>query len=122
MVVVFQILVPILVIIAMPFQPESPRWHVKKNNNVEAARACLMRIRDSADEAEEELLAIREAVEYEKEAISPGYWALLKDKSIRKRLLLAFVINGGQQLGGQGTLNSYSTSIYKEVFTSANTM
>lgn len=122
MVVIFQILIPILIIIALPFQPESPRWHINKNGNVEAARSCLYRIRETQQEADEELLLIREAVEYEKEAISPGYWALLKDKSVRKRLILAFIINGGQQIGGQGTLNTYSSSIYKKVWTSTNTM
>ena len=64
--------------------------------------------------------AIREAIEFEKEAISSTYTALWKDRSVRKRLLLAFVINIGQQLTGQGTLNTYSTAIYKKVFTSAS--
>lgn len=122
MVVIFQILIPIIVLILLPFQPESPRWHIRKNNNVEAARDALRRIRDTEEEVEEELLAIREAIEYEKEAISPGYSALFKDKSVRKRFLLAVVLNVGQQLTGQGTLNSYSTQIYKEVWTSTQTM
>ena len=63
---------------------------------------------------------IREALEYEKEAISTGYAALWKDRSVRKRLLLAFVINAGQQITGQGTLNTYSTKIYQKVFTSSS--
>lgn len=65
---------------------------------------------------------IREALEYEKEAISSGYSALWKDKSVRKRLGLAIVINAGQQITGQGTLNSYSSTIYKKVFTSSSTI
>ena len=65
---------------------------------------------------------IREALEYEKEAISSSYTALWKDKSVRKRLLLAFVLNAGQQITGQGTLNSYSSTIYKKVFTSSSTI
>ncbi|KAF7559544.1 hypothetical protein G7046_g4621 [Stylonectria norvegica] len=122
MVVMFQIMIPIIVIILLPFQPESPRWHIKKNNNIEAARATLRRIRDTDEEVEEELLTIREAIEYEKEAISPGYSALFKDKSVRKRLYLAFILNIGQQLTGQGTLNTYSTAIYKKVWTSTETI
>jgi hypothetical protein len=39
---------------------------------------------------------IREALEFEKEAISSSYSALWKDRSVRKRLLLAFVVNAGQ--------------------------
>ena len=65
---------------------------------------------------------IREALEFEKEAISSGYSALWKDRSVRKRLLLAFVINAGQQVTGQGSLNSYSSLIYKKVFKSADTI
>ncbi|KAH7022952.1 general substrate transporter [Ilyonectria destructans] len=120
--VIFQILVPIIILIALPFQPESPRWHVKKNNNIEAARAALRSIRETDEEVEEELLAIREAIEYEKEIISPGYSALFKDPSVRKRFGLAVVLNVGQQLTGQGTLNTYSTSIYKKVWKSDTTI
>lgn len=122
MVVIFQIMIPIIVMGLLPFMPESPRWHINKNNNVEAARSSLRRVRDTDEEVDEELLTIREAIEYEKEAISPGYWALLKDPSIRKRLALAFVLNCGQQLTGQGTLNTYSTAIYKKVWKSSETM
>lgn len=37
---------------------------------------------------------------------------------VRKRLILAFILNAGQQVTGQGTLNTYSTIIYKGVFRS----
>lgn len=33
-------------------------------------------------------------------------------------MALALVLNAGQQVTGQGSLNSYSTKIYKKVFTS----
>lgn len=122
MVVIFQILVPIIIMIILPFQPESPRWYIQKRGDVDSARASLRRIRDTEAEIEEEITVIREAVEYEKEAISSGYSALFKDPSIRKRLYLAFVINIGQQLTGQGSLNSYSTAIYKKVWSSHKTI
>ncbi|QYS95358.1 MFS permease [Trichoderma simmonsii] len=122
MVVIFQIMVPIIIMILLPFQPESPRWHIKKNGNIEAAKSALRKIRDTEQEVEDEVLAIREAIEYEKEAISNNYTALFKDPSIRKRLYLAFIINIGQQLSGQGTLNTYSTAIYKKVWTSTQTI
>lgn len=115
-------LVPIIIMIALPFQPESPRWYILKKGDVDSARAALTRIRDTEQEVEEELLTIREAIEYEKEATSSSYSALFKDASIRKRLYLAFVLNVGQQLTGQGTLNSYSTAIYKKVWPSDDTI
>jgi MFS family permease len=122
MVVIFQLMVPALIIVLLPFQPESPRWHIQKNNNIEAARRALRRIRDTEQEVEEEILVIREALGYEKEAISSGYRALWIDPSVRKRLLIAMLINVGQQLTGQGSLNSYSTAIYKKVWTDTNTI
>lgn len=33
-------------------------------------------------------------------------------------MILALIINAGQQITGQGSLNSYSTKIYQKVFTS----
>lgn len=120
MVVIFQLLVPCIILILLPFIPGSPRWFIKKNMP-EKARAALLTVRDEAT-CDQELLSIREAVAFENEAISSGYSALWKDKSVRKRLLLAFVINAGQQVTGQGTLNTYSTKIYQKVFTSASTI
>lgn len=122
MVVIFQVLVPALIIIALPFQPETPRWHIQKKGDIESARKALRMIRDTDEQVEEEIMVIREAIEYEKEAISSGYSALFKDPSIRKRLYIAFVLNIGQQLTGQGTLNSYSTAIYKKVWSSTQTI
>ncbi|ORY62424.1 general substrate transporter [Pseudomassariella vexata] len=122
MVVIFQVLVPVIIIILLPFQPESPRWWIQRHNNVEEAKKALRKIRATEQEVEDEVLVIREAIEFEKEAISSSYTALFKDPSIRKRLYLAFFINVGQQLSGQGTLNSYSTSIYKKVWSSTQTI
>ncbi|ETS87172.1 hypothetical protein PFICI_01000 [Pestalotiopsis fici W106-1] len=122
MVVIFQMLVPIIVLVLLPFQPDSPRWYIKRHNNIEAARNVLRKIRNTEQEVEDEILAIREAIEFEKEAISSNYSALFKDPSVRKRLFLAFIMNMGQQLTGQGTLNSYSTAIYKKIWTDHNTI
>jgi MFS family permease len=121
MVVIFQLLVPILIVAQTPFIPESPRWYVKKGK-FESARDSLARVRDTEQEVADELLMIREAIEFEKEAISSSYSALWKDPSVRKRFGLALVINAGQQITGQGSLNSYSTKIYKKVFKSSSTI
>lgn len=120
LVVIFQMLVPTLILALIFFIPESPRWYIAHGDRVEDARASLRRVRDTEQEVEDELLQIREALEFEKEAISNSYSALWKDPSVRKRLMLAFVINAGQQLTGQGTLNTYSTKIYKGVFTDSS--
>ncbi|TGJ78741.1 hypothetical protein E0Z10_g10030 [Xylaria hypoxylon] len=123
LVVIFQILVPLIIMVLLPFQPESPRWWIKRHNNIDEAKKALRRIRDTEQEVEDEILSIREAIEYENETLGGGsYKPLFTDPSIRKRLGLAFVINVGQQLSGQGTLNSYSSAIYKKIWTSSQTI
>lgn len=102
--------------------PESPRWYIQKGNRIEDARQSLSRVRDNEEDIENELQSIRDAITFEKEAISVSYLALWKDKSIRKRLFLAFVVNIGQQLSGQGTLNTYSSTIYKKIWVNASTI
>ena len=62
MVVIFQLLVPILIVAQTPFIPESPRWYVKKGK-LEAARESLSRVRDTEQDVADELLMIREAIE-----------------------------------------------------------
>lgn len=120
-VIIFQLLVPILIVAQVLFIPETPRWYIK-HGNVDKARASLRKVRNTEQDVEDEILMIREAIEFEKEAISSSYSALWKDGSVRKRLLIAFVLNAGQQVTGQGTLNSYSTIIYKKVFVSSDTI
>jgi len=122
MVVIFQILMPVIILAQVFLIPETPRWYLQHGNRIEDARASLRRVRATDQEVEDEILMIREALEFEKEAISSSYWALWKDPSVRKRLLLAFVINAGQQITGQGTLNTYSTKVYQKVFSSADTI
>jgi len=122
MVVMFQLLVPTVIVCLLPFIPESPRWYIQHGEQIEHARQCLRRVRETEQEVEDEILVIREALEFEKEAISASYSALWKDRSVRKRLFLAFVLNAGQQVTGQGTLNTYSTKIYKKVFKSTSTI
>jgi len=121
-VVIFQMLVPIIIIALLPFIPETPRWYIQHGGRIEDARASLRKVRDNEQEVEDEILMIREALEFESEVVSSSYAALWKDRSVRKRLMLAFVINAGQQVTGQGTLNTYSTSIYKGIYSSSTTI
>jgi hypothetical protein len=122
MIVIFQLLVPAFIVSVMFTLPETPRWYIQHGNRVEEARNSLRRVRDTEEEVEIEIMAIREAIEFEKEAISGTYWALFKDPSVRKRLLIAFALNAGQQITGQGTLNTYSTIVYGKVFKDTDTI
>jgi len=120
MVVIFQMMMPVIICAQLPFIPETPRWYIQHGDRVEDARRSLTRLRATEQEVEDELLGIREAIAYEREVVSGTYMALWKDPSVRKRLGLAFVINIGQQLTGQGTLNTYSSTIYKSVINALN--
>jgi MFS family permease len=117
MVIIFQLLVPILIVAQVLFIPESPRWYIQKGNQVEKARESLRKVRRSEDEVNRELDTIIEAIAYEKETMKgSAYSALWNDPSVRKRLLIAFALNAGQQVTGQGTLNTYSSIIYQKIF------
>ncbi|KAL9083951.1 MAG: hypothetical protein Q9165_008294 [Trypethelium subeluteriae] len=120
MVVIFQLLMPIIILAQVFFIPETPRWYIKHGARFDQARASLRRVRETEQDVEDELLAVREAVEFENEAISGSYAALWKDRTVRKRMYLALIINAGQQITGQGTLNTYSSIVYKKVFTSSS--
>lgn len=127
LVVIFQILVPTIICCILPFIPETPRWYIQ-NGQIENARASLRLVRDTEEEIEEELLMIREALGYETEMNKGSnkgisqYKALWADKSVRRRLYIAFIINAGQQLTGQGSLGSYSSQIYKGIYKDKSTI
>lgn len=117
MVVIFQLLVPILILAQVFFIPESPRWYIQRGNQIEKARESLSKVRRSEDEVNRELDAIIEAIAYERETMKGNaYSALWNDSSVRRRLLIAFALNAGQQVTGQGSLNTYSSIIYQKIF------
>lgn len=90
MVVIFQIMTPTFIIIAIFFCPESPRFYISKGK-FDEARASLRRVRDSEEQVEEEMCFIRQAIEFEKESIDGRYWPLWKDKTVRHRLCKHFL-------------------------------
>jgi hypothetical protein len=81
----FQLLAPVLIIIALYWCPESPRWLVK-HDSLEAAIKALSKVRDDPEQVQREISDISRALQFEKDEISSGYSALWKDKSVRKRL------------------------------------
>ena len=116
-----QLVCPALIIGFMLFAPESPRWLVS-HGHVDRARKVLQDTRP-AEDVEEALLSMQEAVAYEAQTMGGvSYKYFFTDPSTRWRFFLAVVINFGQQVTGQGSLNNYSTIIYKKVFTSNSTV
>ena len=105
--------------------PESLRWSVKYDN-IDQARSSLRQMREIGQVVEDEvfMIMIREALEFEEKAMSSSHAALWKDRSVRKRLLLALILNAGQhtKITGRGSLHTYSTIAYKKVFKSDSTI
>ncbi len=119
-VTLLQIIPPMVLMFFLYFCPETPRWYLQKGR-VEEARKVLETVR-LPEEVEPELTEIREALEYEKEFTKGRYRQLFINKSYRKRLILGIALNFGQQLTGIGSLTNYSGIIYKQVFSSSNTI
>ena len=119
-VTIFQVLAPIIMLCALPFCPESPRWYAQQGRN-EEARETLARVR-LPEEVDDELKEIRAAVLYEKERTSGSYKQLVVNKSYRKRLILAIIMNVGQQFSGIGAISQYSGIITQEVFPDPKTV
>jgi hypothetical protein len=121
LVTILQIVCPILILIAMALAPETPRWLVSKGRK-DRARHVLTLVRPPED-VDEELTSIDDAITFERQTMTGiSYKHFFTDPSTRRRFLIACVINFGQQATGQGSLNSYSTIIYKKVFKSGDTI
>ncbi|KFY13091.1 hypothetical protein V492_03496 [Pseudogymnoascus sp. VKM F-4246] len=117
-----QIIGPAFIVSSLWACPESPRWYVQKGRTEEAV-AALLRIRNSREEVDAEIEQIQLAVAFEqKNNISGSYGPLWKDPSVRARLILAILMNVGQQCTGQGSLNNYSTIIFQKVFKDNDTI
>ncbi|KAH6871400.1 general substrate transporter [Thelonectria olida] len=104
-----QIPIPVFIIVAIFFCPESPRW-LAENNRIEDARSGLSCVR--AGPADEEISDIVTAFE------SFLDWTLIREPSLLRRTLVVIFINIGQQISGSSSLNAYTTLIYNAVFKS----
>lgn len=77
----------VLLLAALPFLPESPRW-LLMNHRKEEAASVLKRLH-TTEEAEVELLQIERQVEIDR-TLPSSYLALIKKPSYRKRAILAY--------------------------------
>lgn len=124
----------VLLLVALPFLPESPRWLLMKDRREEAA-AVLNKLH-TPDEARVEFLQIESQVKIDR-TLPASYLALFKKASYRKRAILSFgTVACIQMTGPLGTpplishlqrilltvlvLNNYGPTIYAALGFNAN--
>jgi MFS transporter, SP family, xylose:H+ symportor len=88
--------------------PRSPRWLVAKNR-LEEARATLARLGTDSGSIDEEIRAIRESLEVDRDALGEP----LFQRKYRKPIMLAVAIAMFNQLSGINALIYYGPSIFK---------
>ncbi|KAK9241757.1 major facilitator superfamily domain-containing protein [Lipomyces tetrasporus] len=112
-------IVALLLTIAVPFMPNSPRWLVECGRYDEAWEVTKRLQFDPREMEEEELRAEFDAIKdqtiYERDTEVTQLKELFVRPSYRQRLFLASVIQMGTQLVGGGVVNYYQTIIYRSL-------
>ncbi|KAK5311282.1 hypothetical protein LTR93_011775 [Exophiala xenobiotica] len=107
------------------FIPESPRWLVSNDHHDRALNVLCKLHRDKRDPdnsvAHQELELIKRQVDADRMASQQGVWKqLFRQKTYRKRIVLAaMVLLGGQNLGIL-VINNYSALLYQSLSFSAS--
>ncbi|KAG6582904.1 Sugar transport protein 10 [Phytophthora cinnamomi] len=102
---------PLVVMLGIFFVPESPRWTYMHKGKEEAEK-ILKRLR-MTDNVGHELQAIGDQVE-EEQAANKGLMELL-EPSIRKRVIIAMLLQVLQQATGINPIMSYGGLIFKDI-------
>jgi len=101
--------------------PESPRWFVLKGME-EEARQSLLGVRDTSEEADEEILAMKQAIENDRKAVarenpdsnksdSTGTWGELFSHHHRKSVIIGVGVMIFQVFTGIDIFTAYSPNI-----------
>ncbi|KAL4093979.1 hypothetical protein PRIC1_011408 [Phytophthora ramorum] len=102
---------PLVVMLGIFFVPESPRWTYQRKGKEEAEK-ILKRLR-MTDNVAHELQAIGDQVD-EELAANKGLMELL-EPSIRKRVIIAMLLQVLQQATGINPIMSYGGLIFKDI-------
>ncbi|KAJ5805617.1 uncharacterized protein N7503_003219 [Penicillium pulvis] len=115
---IVQIPIGMAFIVVSFWYPESPRYLLEKYPDTpERALEVFCKLRSGSITDERISTEFHELVasyEYRRQC-EPGYIGLLKDKTMRKRLVFGFYAAGLQQCGGIAALTMYATTIYKSL-------
>ncbi|KAK3316751.1 MFS transporter [Apodospora peruviana] len=99
-----------IVLVCMPWIPESPRWLVMKDR-IEDARAVLRKLHEP-DEAEVEMRQIQAQISIDRTLPNGWMVMLFKKPSYRKRSMLGFGTTASIQFSGILVINIYGPTIY----------
>lgn len=108
-----------IVALGIFFFPMSPRFALLKfkrlkqpEEGVQRAKASLTRLRGNEIEADKELLELQ--VTMEQESKEAPWSTLVSDPSIRRRVVIANMLQWGQQFTGVNAILSYGPSIFHD--------
>lgn len=98
-------------------QPESPRWMVahRSGGGVDDARALLVRLRGTREEAERELAEIRESVRVERENTEKVSLGTLFAPRLRKVVVIGLLLVFFQNFVGINTIIYYAPTLLTDV-------
>jgi sugar porter (SP) family MFS transporter len=109
------ILFSLILLVALIFMPESPRWLAGKGYD-EKARQAMSKIRFE-DEIEDEMTEVkRECAEEAKLGVASWREVFVKDNKMRYRLLLGIGLQTTQQLCGINAIMFYAPTILAKFF------
>ncbi|MFD3245617.1 sugar porter family MFS transporter [Rahnella aquatilis] len=96
-----------VLMIAVCFLPNSPRWLAAKGQHIEAERVLRM-LRDTSEKARQELNEIRESLK-----LKQGGWELFKANSnVRRAVGLGMLLQAMQQFTGMNIIMYYAPKIF----------
>ncbi|EKS7793863.1 sugar porter family MFS transporter [Edwardsiella piscicida] len=97
----------IVLLLGVFFLPDSPRWLASRNRH-EQARQVLEKLRDSSQQAQDELNDIRDSLK-----LKQSGWALfLQNSNFRRAVYLGILLQVMQQFTGMNVIMYYAPKIF----------
>lgn len=114
----FPIFLALLILAALPFQPDSPRWLVNKGR-IEEATALMAILEDLPEDSPRVVEDIRKMQVSLAETGKGSFRGLFQNRNTGERLLnrtfLAMFSTFSQQMNGIGVIGFYTTTIFSQL-------